>query len=486
MNRRLLLVAGATAVLAACATHRWTVQLVGGLLLPADAEQLQVACHHDWTTFLQATWMRTSLLNALDSAKYQWVPGGGGHGLPGPVPMPARPPERVRGVPTGILKGPGVLQDVPLFHDCQRFVIGATATNLKYDSLFAIFATSRVHELGNLGTTNAIPAAQILAWNDYAFLNIKSGHNCLFMYKDGGGLEKGKMVNFGPDEGDCVANRSASSLTGPELAIAKSSFTGAGAPDYPKVARWGWDKTNLKQFIGLRCGVAWCEVGLTQPSKTYQVEMTENAATLTGAEAIAAVSALTAMPATTKRIYDVQGWYDEQILAKYSSPPTPSGIIAKVFPSDDIQTASGTVGPFTDTWVLAAEVALDVPTGVANPYDAKLNLEGTTPGGNLNQIWFCYRDSACPGMATDPICSNEYKAVAGGEAYKWWAKIVSSDNSPTNPDVEYRCVRYYPTPSSLNETDRSNIPRTARWHWLEQDDIIWEWCPAGCCEVWGS
>ena len=37
-------------------------------------------------------------------------------------------------------------------------------------------------------------------------------------------------------------------------------YQGTEPDDYPKTARWEWDLNTNKQFIGVRCGDAWCGV----------------------------------------------------------------------------------------------------------------------------------------------------------------------------------------------------------------------------------
>jgi hypothetical protein len=397
---------------------------------PNVGESLAASCYHDWTAYFQN-------------------PAG----------------DTLRPVQGGLLSGPGVTQNVPLYHDCQRFV----TSRGQYGALFAVFATRRISELGTLNATTAIPAVEIVAWDDYAPLNIKRGFNCVFMYAVGA-ARAAKIVRFGDVEKDCMADRVVASIdTAPSLEVRVSPTPGLTPTDadIPPVARWDWDATNQQYYFGAKCGAAWCELGaagfVSSPSVLERVPSGD----------------LSALPPGLRRHYAVKGWYDEQFLATVSSgsTPTPSLIRGTVIPDPDLATRN--LDSFTNQWTQVAQILLDVPPSVENPYIEKLNLAHTQPG-EYNKLELCYSTSGpgqCPGMMP-PSCSTAYHEAAKGATQQWWAKITRVDGN-----VGFRCVLFHATPAAagVNAT-----PKTARWHWLDDDDIIWEWCPTGCCEEWGN
>lgn len=408
------------------------------LILVPGGTPVQAACYHDWTAYLQ---------NPADSG------------------ILSRKTD-------GLLSGPGLTQNVPLFHDCQRLI-----TSGAYSALFAIFATTRVTQLGALASGGvAIPSVEVVALGAYSQLGIAAGYNCVYMFKDAMGNRTARTANRLKNPGDCSQDVSPGTLTGVNLTVVEIPPP-QSTDSVPPVARWDSDPAG-NYYIGVRCGQVWCEIRgtATGSSLAYfdRLTTTEKSALSPG----------------YRRNYSVKGWYDEQNLATVSATPgaaVPSGIIATAIPSPDINPATDRAF-FTDTWRLVAHISLQVPGGstAPNPYDGKLNLEHTPSPDSPNQLLFCYSttpEGCFPTSAVPyyppPVCSNTYNAAVGTMPQGWWARIISSD-SPT--DVAHKCVLYHPSPGGL----ASVTPVTARWHWLEQDDIIWEWCPAGCCEVWGS
>lgn len=420
---------------------RTLLAVLAAALVACNNEQpaaVQAACYHDWSAYLR---------NPADSLI-------------------------IERLTTGQLSGPGATQNVPMFHDCQRLAVG-----VGYSPLFAIFATTRVPQLGGLTAGGVgIPAVEILALGNYPELNIVAGYNCLYIYRVNLGQLKARVSNRLQNPGDCSQNLpSPDTLPGPALDV--HSFAPNPITDsVPSVARWDYDNASGKHFIGSRCGQAWCDIG--QAGFTSSTRYIQRLST----------GQVSSLSAGYKRNYDGKGWYDEQNLALVTGTPgpaVPSGILATVIPSADINSTTP-ASRFANTWVLVAEVALQVPGGAAgsNPYDLKLNLEHSTAAGPQNQLFFCYSATPAGCFPTSPTpypppptCSAAYNNAVGSTLQGWWARIVSSDG-----DIEHRCVQYHPAPGGMSAL----VPVTARWHWLERDDIIWEWCPAGCCEVWGS
>jgi hypothetical protein len=375
------------------------------------------------------------------------------------------------------LSGPGPIQNVPEFHDCQRFLVMNTVTNeLRYDSLFAIFATDRpgrldtlalldtlspsmearrdsVQRLAGFEATDALPSAEIWAdGNDYDPLGIGAGFNCLYLYRQGGRWAA-KMVQFHGTERDC-SRPADPTMIGPDVKDLDVSETGHGLGTVPKVARWDWDDRQQQHLIGIYCGTAWCEVaptGINGPP-SY----------------LARLSNSSTLPPGLKKVFGIKGWYDEQYLATLPAAGTrarPTVLVGTIIPDPSLGEISDTAS-FAGRWVRAAQVALRVPGSTPNPYYDKLNLSHTEQNTNarLNLIELCH-GKTCEGLPNVNQCSGYDD---------WWARITRADDG----NLMYRCVE---------RCDMQNlnipIPGTARWRWLADDERTWMRCAQGCCEM---
>jgi hypothetical protein len=413
---------GLAAVLGACSGN----STINPALFNGDEP---ASCYHDWTQFFQ-----TEAKDALLSG------------------------------PSGQLSGPGATQDVPLYHDCQRFEQSPT----QYGAFFAIFATRQVLNLPTLTDKRAVPVVQIVAWGNYQSLNITTGFNCVYMYMAGSSREA-RIVGSGSTEGDCRAERpvDATLLAEPLLEVKVNSTAGLALTDtvIPPVARWDRDPNNDQYYFGVKCGAAWCEVGAQGFASSTSILDRLNAA--------AASSGLTS---GQRSRHAVKAWYDEQYLAVMSGGKAiPSKIKGTVIPDVGLITPIS----FDNNWVPVVRVLLDTTLQGNNPYKDKLNLAHTPPG-QYNVVALCHSTTGCPGMDTPPTCTSPaYQTAASmsGQPQNWYAKITRVDSH-----VEYHCVIARSPPSSI----ASAIPRSARWHFLDDDDIIWQWCPSGCCEEWSE
>jgi hypothetical protein len=373
------------------------------------------------------------------------------------------------------LNGPGPIKNVPEFHDCQRFI----TPQMQYDSMFAIFAVERLSHLDSLvavyegaseaeglSSGSALPAAEIVAWNQYPSLGIGSGFNCLYLWPAPEGNVVGwraRMVSFGPNEQDCRQPVEHARLAGHDLDV--TVHADARLPDpvhYPSVARWEWDATTRRQYIGIRCGPAWCEVGNGVASApTY-------ASTVPGSGSL---------PQDRFRVLQVKGWYDQQVLAVDAGSggmATPSTYVGTIIPHPGLERM--TEADFAD-WNTVAWVAIE--GSGPNPYETKFNLHATVAGASfdeLNRIDLCTGETcACPPGASGCVevptaCTKHDGSPSDGV---WKAMITN----PVNQRSVVRCVARYAMDPTLN------IPGTVRWRWLADDEGQWMRCPLGCCEL---
>ncbi|MGQ0816045.1 MAG: hypothetical protein ACT4O1_16560 [Gemmatimonadota bacterium] len=358
--------------------------------------------------------------------------------------------------------------DIPEFHDCQRLL----KQDSTYGPLVAIYASSRLDSAmadlyrlnpmeerrGKQGrrivtTPRAPRSAQRSAWalaigtilsfdGDYPQLNIKRGFSCVYL---AGSLQNGlaAWIVFNGNNPRCAPRLSISEVTANGFLLEVLPYTVAGMTDedYPPAARWDWDSVNAKQYIGFKCGAAWCEVGIPDftPSRRWT-----------------APSSMTSR--LERRVFEIKGWYDEQLLAikdPGTTAPRPSSILGTVFPDPGLDTlASGTFS--TERPAVFVMISKDS----ANYYKNKFNYLAYTPPTNrvvlakLNRLWI--RNTTATG---------------------WNNKIFS--HLGTNDRVRREIFRDH---SADIATGNFVIPGNARWRWVLSDETVWKGCDAGCCE----
>ena len=413
----------------------------------------------------------------------------------------------------------GPIRDIPEFHDCQRFIVQNTSGGFQYDSLYAIFAVSdlaRIEErlpstvpcaecflrLGRPGrtppamefqplreraTTLGVVAARIYAEGDYRPLGIRRMHDCLYLFR-ADTLWGALMVPVKDASSDCRKPIDPAIPWGTELEVRRFVTEGARAEDYPAVARWDWDGAGREQYIGVKCGTAWCEIG--RPGFV--------------SSPLPRVHPLVARD--LGRTARIKGWYDEQFLAVVDDEgnTTPSLIRGRVFPAlelDHVRTSDTSVsasatGVFVD-WTVVAWIVLDTlpmaaPGGPAllaggpsllrgqvGQYNTRLNFESrvdaSTPvtRSELNRLEMCHgtsdechvSKSAWPQLAS---CSTDGQ---------WWARVVAPSER-----LKYLCVTRR---GHENLRGTFSVPGTARWRWMASDEGVWNACGQGCCETLG-
>jgi hypothetical protein len=348
------------------------------------------------------------------------------------------------------------IRNIPEFHDCQRFILADGNREIRYDSLYAIFASFQLAALeGRLDSLaqvygaggRALPAAEIYSESGtYPSLGIKTTFSCLFVFHASDW--KAVMVPEPNDNSDCISPEDPSKLRGTPLEVRRSEFAKLTDQDYPPVARWDWDTVNLKQYIGIKCGAGWCEIG--EPgfvsSPGYPDDLSR--------------------PTEFRKTRVVKGWYDEQWLATVKAGKVePTRIRGTIFPD----MALGTYNAKSDfQWVPVAHVAVDGPPA---EYKTKFNFDKAAPESpTLNTISMCYGSRyQCLGALyawwpwLKPMC---------GSGDQWYDRTVALDGSS-----KFRCVTQRPAPNAVAE-----VPATTRWRWLASDETSWKRCMLGCCE----
>ena len=257
---------------------------------------------------------------------------------------------------------------------------------------------------------------------DYAPLELGAGAHCLWLQNPAGGAD-GWRAAIGP--GACGAAATVQSEPDFALAVFERTYPGAAGGAYPRTARWEWDLDSERQFIGVRCGEAWCAVmpaGASAPRTTSLPEP------LRGSE----------LPRLA-----VSSWSDAQHLAAFDSPagrarPGPWGTVLSHPALHDEDP------PWTEGILAAAIVIEDDGSAAYDRLAERFYLEPSDgsgrgdvilrfPGFSPNEAWY----------QQGPMRRRQAEAVRYSPAFE-------------NP-----------------------VTGAARWRWRESDPELWMFCRTG-------
>jgi hypothetical protein len=361
----------------------------------------------------------------------------------------------------GQMAAVGPTINVPEFHDCQRFIVYVHGEP-RYDSLYAIFATDSLAMLDTMlaqldtGETGsvALAAAEVYAEGIYPLLGIRTPFSCLYLFRVRR-VWHAKMVSVGRAEYDCSQPINPTQVTGTELEVRPEQLKDFYDSDYPPVARWDWDPEHHQQYIGIKCGAAWCEVGASRFVGTRHPDLP------------------LVVPPKLRRTRMIKGWYDQQFLASTSpsGEATPSRIWGTIYPDSGLNDYD-TIKVFKrGIWVSVAQVALEDLSGLANPpnpYKKRMNLDFTHSNGRFNTIYLCHGNKG--------ECEPTVAAACDGDGL-WWGKVEDATPEDGSPAL-FMCTVRRP-----HDALGYHVPGTARWRWLASDETTWKRCDAGCCEL---
>jgi len=325
-------------------------------------------------------------------------------------------------------------------------------------------------------TTTSLPVGEIYTYGaGYDALGIGPNFNCLFLYFDATGNLSAKVVNVGLPGSNGKACFDASNFNDQGRPLEVFRTPGLADSDYPPAARWDWDPVNNRQYIGIKCGAAWCEIGSrgARPFTVSAGHAPELASTI-----------------TVPRVLGVKGWYDEQFLAVKdgSGQFVPSGLKGIVIPDPDL--VSKHKGNFDQKWVHVAYVGLDTMTGApeaAKYYKQKFNFDpvpAQLPLTHMNMLSMCYgtrSDCHVPSPPPAEGCGPEQKLPFIWFIKRVWVRL----DAPSGGRPMYRCVTRRDHAAGLPPNGTN--PATARFRWLALDETTWNYCEvAGCCEADGN
>jgi len=370
------------------------------------------------------------------------------------------------------------IANLPEYHDCQRFVVrgpaaGATShAEFSFGPLVAIWAADtlggRFEVSADPGRSRALPVAVIYNYDrDVAYrpLGIMPGFNCLYLWHDGGTPKSwsATMVSLGPNTSSCREPADSGAIGGTLLEVRPSlNLRGLLAADIPEVARWDWDAERHEQYIGIRCGDQWCEVGrtgLVRSRSAFEVgvKFTSGAALSLVPPSPGIANSQGTVPERL-RVVAVKGWYDEQRLDTLDANGRPqlTDILGTVIPHPALDRATFTPGDWTP--VAFVQVSADYP--------GKVPLKH-----GMNRVFLCKDVGGNCGITAASPCPPDPTSTAAGQT-TWWMRMVSETN-----DTTVHCVK------RRTHGGRAIPAAAARWNWNEKDAKTWVACEGGCCTV---
>lgn len=361
--------------------------------------------------------------------------------------------------------------EIPEFHDCQRMKVGE-----QYGPLIAIWAAQDLKSffppLPDGGRDDvAYAVAQVLDMGngpsagqgseDYAPLAIRRGFSCVYLWRTVAPDSFAARIVYQSTAAalNACAGRhqlDRTILDGQPLSVQVIRDRRVQAGAIPPVARWDQDPVGHDQYIGIRCGDAWCEIG---PRDGFTSSQPAIAVPAIAGDVQAVYEKDAAYPVPDSRWPEMQlvkGWYDQQELEVWnaSGQLEPSGVIGTIIPNpvlDVIGASSAATGPrFYHRWVPSAYIH------VTGDYHGKqLQLKQ-----GVSRLYLCKGYfGECQGVT-----------ATKSDADSMWSKLVAPGGS-----VTYHSVMY-------DEHGGGVIPAgAARWRWLETDGTTWIRCDDGCC-----
>ncbi len=368
------------------------------------------------------------------------------------------------------------IANLPEYHDCQRFVVRPPGASravadslLKFGPLVAIWAADSLGVRfpgSQAGLSKALPVAIIHNYDQspYTPLGLAPGFSCLYLWHDGGNARQwtARIVSRGRTPSPCQQAMDPRALAGGTLTVKTVPLpNGVGPGDVPEVARWDWDASRQEQYIGIRCGDQWCEIGNGQFTPSISVL----GAAMLPTNQMAAVSASSAMANSSgtiqeqTRVVGIKGWYDQQRLdlRDQTGKPVITNIVGTVIPHPALGRVTFTVG----VWTPVAFI------NVTHDYPGKVPLRQ-----GLSTMYLCKETAGeCHAQLTAGACPPE-PATPGAPPTTWWSRIV-----PAAGAAEDHCIR------RRMHGGKAIPAAAARWNWWELDAKTWVACDGGCCTV---
>ncbi len=341
-----------------------------------------------------------------------------------------------------------------IVHDCQKLIIDSTT----YGPLAAVLPVPFVDIVhppeGGSSSRRRFVLADILVYDQhpYAPLNLTYGLNCLMVTGD-----PTDPYHWVAEIGQAKSCADATELVKRQpLAVKVLPYSDwkpgmdpvAFALDtvrHPSTARWGWSRGT--QFIGVHCGIAWCEFGRE------------------------------GFIGTDAQVGDGIGLRDEQLLSEVDSSVTPprlrpSRVWGRIEPDPRL-------GSYDDNALaqrprvafIVLTDGLGAPTSMAAVSEVMTKaaplpkrMKGGQPAGRQSAAHARYFRRYHLTSLVDAVSFTEIYMQRVGTSYSVATKPNPPDWTPT-----VRCPWKHGPAGG------------ARWRWDSRDEGIWVACSHGCC-----
>ncbi|MGH7619434.1 MAG: hypothetical protein ACREPM_19630 [Gemmatimonadaceae bacterium] len=292
-------------------------------------------------------------------------------------------------------------------------------------------------------------------------LNLKAPTNCVYLYHLKGDAEDAgwsaaitQLQDPQHPEIGCVVPP-APTPQAPNLQTPVGAYQSVLYPVAPAarfvdaVQETGTITYDHETVLGIKCGLAWCEIG------HRNISLPIHDGTVGGTQGIN------------------KAWHDEQQLWMRNSAGQLqlSGIRSSITPADNLDDHDASDYETTNPMQYVAVATIFFPNdisqqqlddagyGKTNPYH-KTNPWGLKPG--VNHL----------GLRHLPEGSGQCVVVVGSETC-WRAAIVNASGK------QLQKLRV----SGLQIHPGAPQPGTARWYWTPLDEVVWIPCSEGCCTI---
>jgi hypothetical protein len=243
---------------------------------------------------------------------------------------------------------------------------------------------------------------------------------------------------------------------GPPLVVVVDAPFSNDLADYPPTTRF-IEGRNGRTLVGVRCGDRWCAVGPRRAIETGAPG---------GPVGPLPPSAHQGLAGFNNAQGRVKGWFDDQMLGVPDAAPRHRihrRVRASAVPDAGLRalTVNQFIVPIgTQQYQIVGRTYFPEPPDRESKYVKVFGFsQGTNTVGMRAEI------------KTNPLTSKPDTV--------WFTQVINGNGQITN-DIKTRRMdhRRFLT---LALGERTKIPATMRWRWLDKDEDLWVECDVGCC-----
>jgi hypothetical protein len=247
---------------------------------------------------------------------------------------------------------------------------------------------------------------------------------------------------------------------GTVLVVGVEQKFGTAWENYPPTTRFIEEGTG-RTIIGIKCSNHWCGIRPVGNPPGFDVAL---ASTSSGG------GPLPAAPQDPDPLYNfpqarIKGWFDDQYLGVPDGSPNHKihrQVRAVAIPAKNLGalTFSDFVPPIPD------------PTRYTD-VGVVLFPEAPPPQGSKYVKYFGFG----PGLNK---VAMRGELQNGGTDTVWFTRVISNNGRDTMPNIRTRRMDHNKWFHAVYD-ERTQIPATARFRWLDDDEDLWYECLGGCC-----